>query len=354
MKQSHQSLLSASLWRVLALAVVFVVGISAQAQRAAAYAVAFYNLENLFDTVDDPNNPGDDDFLPTGPYQWTEDKYEQKLDNLARVISQLAREICPAGPAIIGVSEVENRKVLDDLVQRPAIANMGLKVVHYDSPDRRGIDVALLYNPRLFKLDYSFPHPTLFPGRDYFKTRDVLEVSGKLAGEPFTVLVNHWPSRYGGGASNPLRENSARVVREICDSLRNADPTRKIVIMGDLNDDPTDSSVSKVLGAKRKQKDTDATGFFNATWPLYDKGIGTLWYQDVLCLYDQQIVSGSLLPKHTKGLRFWKAEVFNPPYLLQKEGKRKGYPLRSFDGTRWMNGYADHLPTITYFIKDIK
>ncbi|MBR1889690.1 MAG: endonuclease/exonuclease/phosphatase family protein [Alloprevotella sp.] len=340
--------------RSVLLLVAFVWGISLQAQRAAVYAVAFYNVENLFDIVDDPDNPGDDEFLPTGPYQWTQEKYEQKLDNIAKVISELARETCPAGPAIIGISEIENRKVVEDLLERPAIRNMGLKLIHYDSPDRRGIDVGLIYNPRLFTLDHAFPHPTIFPGKDYFKTRDILEVTGTLAGEPFTVLVNHWPSRYGGGKSAPNRNNSARIVRELCDSMRAADPARKIVVMGDLNDDPKDDSCAKVLGATRKQKGTPFEGYFNATWPLYDAGICTLWYQDVACLYDQQIISANLLPKHTKGLRFWKAEVFNPPYLLQQTGKNKGYPKRSFVNSNWQNGFSDHLPTITYFIKDIK
>lgn len=343
-----------SLWRSLMLVALLCIFTGMQAQRTAVYGVAFYNLENLFDTEDDPNNPGDDDFLPTGPYQWTQDKYEQKLDNLAKVISLLARERCPGGPAIIGISEVENRRVIEDLVERPAIKHMGLKIVHFDSPDRRGIDVALLYNPRLFKVNKCFPHPTIFPGRDYFKTRDILEVTGTLAGEPFTVLVNHWPSRYGGGASTPLRENSARIVKELCDSMRANDPARKIVIMGDLNDDPKDSSCAKVLGAARTQKKTPKDGYFNATWPLYDKGIGTLWYQDITCLYDQQIISSNLLGKDRSELKFWYAEVFNPQFLLQQSGKKKGYPLRSFDGTRWQNGFSDHLPTITYYVKEIK
>lgn len=335
------------------LALVAVVGMAQE--RIGVWAVAFYNVENLFDCEDDPSNPGDDEFLPSGPYQWTEEKYHQKLANIASVISQLARENCPGGPAVIGLAELENERVIKDLLAQPALAQMGLKYVHYESPDRRGIDVGLLYNPRLFKLISSKPYPFVKPDEPNFKSRDQLLVSGTMAGEPVSIIVNHWPSRYGGAKSAPSRAAAAAITRHIADSVQAASRANKVIIMGDLNDDPKDESVAKVLGAVRKAKDAQPGGYFNATWPLYDKGIGSLCYQDVWCLYDQQIVSSNLLGKRPfSHLTFWKAEVFNRDFLTTHEGKRKGYPFRSFNGQVWQNGYADHYPTITYFVKEIK
>lgn len=154
--------------------------------RLGVYAAAFYNLENLWDTVDDPNNEGDDDFTPEGKYEWTQTKYEQKLQNIAKVISQLGRDYCPAGPAIIGISEVENRKVLEDLTKTAPISGTGYEIVHFESPDHRGIDVAALYNPKLFKLIDARTYPFNKPDMPHYKTRDILLVSGILAGNRFT------------------------------------------------------------------------------------------------------------------------------------------------------------------------
>lgn len=324
-----------------------------QVQRSAVYAVAFYNLENLFDTEDDPNNKGDDDFLPNGPYLWTPEKYQQKLHNIARVIGDLARDHCPSGPAFIGVSEIENARVLQDLCNTEPVRSMGLKYIHFDSPDHRGIDVGLLYNPRLFKIVRAVPYAYVKPDQPNFKTRDELVVSGILGGEPVSVIVNHWPSRYGGSKSDPMRAHAALLAKTITDSIRQADPANKVIIMGDLNDDPKDASVAKVLGAARTVKSTPEGGLFNATWPLYDRGIGTLCYQDAWNLFDQQIITDNFIHNAENTLRFWKAEVFNRNYLMIKEGKRKGYPLRSFDNSTWQNGYADHFPTVTYYIKTI-
>lgn len=326
----------------------------AAAQRTGIWAAAFYNLENLFDYEDDPANPGDDEFLPTGAYQWTKEKYGQKLANIANVIAQLARENCPGGPAVIGVAEVENERVLRDLTATPPAAAMGLKYVHYESPDRRGIDVALLYNPRLFKVASSRTYRLTIPDDSAYVTRDQLLVSGTMAGEPVSVIVCHWPSRYGGAKSSPLREAAAALCRHIADSVCAASPANKVIIMGDLNDDPKDKSCAEALGAARRRKETVAGGYFNATWPLYDKGVGSLCYQDAWCLYDQQIVSANLLGNPRDGLAFWKAEVFNRDFITTQEGKKKGYPLRSFNGQVWQNGYSDHYPTISYYAKQLE
>lgn len=313
------------------------------------YSVAFYNLENLFDTEDDPTIL-DDDFTPKGSYAWTETKYRKKLSNMAFVINRLAKEHTSYGPAIIGVSEVENRKVLEDLINTDELAKVGYGIVHYDSPDRRGIDVALLYNPTLFTLTSSKIYPYILPQDSTFKTRDQLLVSGILAGEPFHVIVNHWPSR-SGSKSSELREFGASISKHIADSIYNADPDAKIVIMGDLNDDPTDPSCRIVLNAKKEQSEVEEGGLFNPFWKLYERGIGSLFYQGSWNLFDQIIVSNSLANPKENTLRFWKAEVFNRDFLIQKEGQRKGYPFRTFTGNRFQNGYSDHFPTLIYMIK---
>ncbi|MCD8184764.1 MAG: endonuclease/exonuclease/phosphatase family protein [Bacteroides sp.] len=321
--------------------------------RLGVYAAGFYNLENLFDTIDDPG-PGDDEFTPAGAYNWTQDKYEKKLRNMATVISRLGREVCPAGPAFLGVSEVENRRVLEDLVKTEPMASMGYEIVHYDSPDRRGIDVALLYNPKLFKVTSSQVYPYRYPNDTTYRTRDQLLVSGTLAGKPFHVIVNHWPSRYGGDKSSVFREFAASITKHITDSIRTADPAAKVLIVGDLNDDPDNKSCREVLKARKKQSEVEPDGLFNATWGLFEKGIGSLCYQNQWNLFDQLIISANLLGKDRSTLKYWKAEIFNRDFLLQKEGKYKGYPLRTFSGNVFQNGYSDHLPSLIYFVKEIR
>ncbi len=318
-----------------------------------SYAIAFYNVENLFDCDDDPNNKGDNDFLPDGPYNWTEPKYEKKLDNIALVLSRLGREHTPMGPAVVGVAEVENRRVLEDLVRRPAVAEMGLQVVHEDSPDRRGIDVALLYNPALFTVTNHRSHryPTL-DENPTFRTRDQLLVSGKIAGEEVHIIVCHWPSRYGGAKSNHLREKAAELTCHIADSLYNLNPRAKIIVMGDMNDDPDNSSMAKVLAAKKHKNEVPQQGFFNTTWEPFSKGIGTLVYKNKWNLFDQIAISEPLLSDHYKTLTYWKVDLFNRPFLHTKEGKRKGYPHRTFDGNTFINGYSDHFPVLIYLLKE--
>lgn len=320
-------------------------------KKVGVYAVGFYNLENLFDTERD-ESINDVDFTPQGANAWTEEKYRKKLNNMASVITKLAKEYTPAGPAILGVSEIENRKVLEDLLKTGDMPSMGYEIVHYDSPDRRGIDVALLYNPKLFTVTSSVAYPYILPDNPDFRTRDQLLVSGYLAGEPFHVIVNHWPSRTGNKSSE-LREFAASISKHIADSIYNADPNAKVVIMGDLNDDPDNRSTRVVLNAKKRQNEVQPGGLFNTMWDFYDKGIGTLSYQNKWSLFDQIIISENLLGKDRSTLKFWKAEIYNRDFLLQKEGKRKGYPLRTFSDNRFMNGYSDHLPVLIYLVKEL-
>lgn len=316
-----------------------------------AYAIAFYNLENLYDYEDDPNNKGDDDFLPTGPYHWTQAQYERKLDNLARVLSRLGKEVTPYGAAFIGVAEVENRRVLEDLVARDELKSMGLKVIHEDGPDRRGIDVAALYNPNIFKLEGYEYHTLKIEDNPNFVTRDQLHAYGTLAGEKVHYIVVHWPSRYGGSKSDPLRNAAASLSLDIINSIHAKEPNAKIVLMGDFNDDPTNTSVTEVLQAKRQRSEVPSQGLYNPSASLFEKGIGTLVYQDKWNFFDQIIVSQGLLSEKSK-LRLWKMEVFDRDFLVHQEGKRKGYPHRTFLNNSFIDGYSDHFPSIIYLVQE--
>lgn len=325
--------------------------IDAQNRKLVSYAIGFYNLENLFDTI---NNNGNYDleFSPKGEKKWDGNKYRQKLSNMGHSISQLAKEVCPLGPAVIGVSEIENRSVLEDLVKTKELASMNLSIVHYDSPDLRGVDVGLLYNPLLFTMTSSSSHRLTIPEEPKYKTRDQLLVSGLLDGEEIHFIVNHWPSRRNGEKeSRYLRVAAAKLTKQIADSVRQANPDAKIVIMGDLNDDPVNVSVRDILGAKQKRDNVKPEDLFNPMAELYAKGVGSLGYKGNWNLFDQIIISGNMLGADRNTFKFWKAEVFNRDFLIQQEGQYKGYPLRTFSGNAFLNGYSDHFPVLIYLIK---
>lgn len=320
-------------------------------------AVAFYNFENLFDTEDDPKNWGDDEFLPSGPYKYTKTVFVEKLSNLATVINQLGTEVTPDGPALIGTAEIENDNVLAALVKQPLIKDKNYQFVHFDSPDSRGIDVAMLYNPKYFKvLNAQALNVNISEsGEKGGKTRDVLFVQGILSGDTVNVFVNHWPSRRGGeAASAPLRAIAAGVSKKVIDSLTAINPSTRVILMGDLNDDPTDASVAKVLGAKGDKKEIKKNGLYNPFVSFYKNGIGTLGYNDSWSLFDQIMISGAMIKENPEHWFFYKAEVFNKEFLKNKFGQYKGYPHRSFDGNNWINGYSDHFPTLIYLIKEAK
>jgi len=338
--------------RLIAIFLLFL-SVSVQAQNLGIYSMAFYNLENLFDYELD-ERISDHDFTPEGAYRWTPEKYYKKLDNLAFVISQLGMEHCPMGPAVIGVAEVENRRVLEDLTQRKELAQRGYGIVHYDSPDRRGIDVALLYLPSLFTVISSRTYNFRMESMPSYTTRDQLLVSGILAGELVHIIVCHWPSRSGIRRSAMLREHAASISKRIVDSLYRADPDAKIVIMGDMNDDPDDRSCRVILGARRTQEQVEEGGLFNAMWELHDKGFGSLSYRGRWNLFDQMIVSEPLIGKDYASLKFWRSEIFNRDFLTQKEGRYKGYPLRTFSDNTFANGYSDHFPVLIYLLKRIE
>ncbi len=318
-------------------------------------AIGFYNLENLFDTINNPLT-NDEDFLPTGSYSYTTAVYVEKQANMARVIADMGTELSPDGVAILGVAEVENRKVLEDLVAQPTIKDRKYQIVHYDSPDPRGIDVGLLYQAKYYTVTGSkaIPMVAYEEGGEARGTRDILLVSGIMDGDPLHVIVGHWPSRRGGeAATRPLRNAAALICKNVADSITLADPNARVIIMGDLNDDPVSPSVRQVLNAKAKKEDTPDRGFFNPFYDFYKKGIGTLAYQDSWNLFDQVILSQSLVNPKLGGYQYYQARVFNAPYLYQQTGHFKCYPHRTFSGSTYIGGYSDHFPTFVYLVKEI-
>jgi predicted extracellular nuclease len=318
--------------------------------------ISFYNLENLFDTLDN-TLINDEEFLPNGPRNYNGRIYFDKLDKLATVISEIGTEINADGPAILGVAEVENDTVLNDLVKHKLIKDRGYKIVHYDSKDARGIDVGLLYNPKYFTVEASDKLYVQLPGgsKDAYYTRDILWVKGKIDGETIHVYVNHWPSRSGGEKrSAPGRNAAAQVCKNHIDSIAKIEPGAKIIIMGDLNDDPVNESVTKILGAKARQEDVTNGGLYNPWTELYKKGNGTLAYQDAWGLFDQIIISYPWLNKDQRGLFFYQQHIFFKEYLVENKGRYRGYPMRTWDGNTYRGGYSDHFPTYIVFLKEVK
>lgn len=312
-------------------------------RRVQVAGIAFYNFENLFDTI--PNNPlgRDEEFTPKGQRQWDGRKYWSKVHNLAYAISQFKTKTTPIGPAIIGVSEIENRSVMEDVARQPEIRDWNLQIVHHDSPDKRGVDVGLMYNPRYFKLENVTNHTLTALS---FATRDQMCVVGRLLGQRIAVIVNHWPSRLGGQEqSEPNRIAAAELSKHIADSLWSVDPEMGVIIMGDLNDDPMDKSCAVTLGAKRKAKDAQPHGFFNPWWDILGRGIGTLAYKSQWNLFDQIIVSGNLVNAPDDRWNFFEAKVLNFDFLKDTEGNRVGYPKRTYSAGSFLNGYSDHFPT---------
>lgn len=316
------------------------------------FGVAFYNLENLFDTIND-NGKYDLEFSPQGSRKWNSEKYWSKINNLATAMAHMTTPTTPMGPAIIGVSEIENKSVLDDLVNAEPIKSRNLAVVHHDSPDRRGVDVGLLYDPQLFEVTNVTNHRLVIESEPTFLTRDQMCVSGVLGGEPISIIVNHWPSRLGGQErSAHLRKAAALLSKHIADSIWAVNPNQGVIIMGDLNDDPQNASCAEVLGAKKREKGVAAHGFFNPWWEVLDNGIGTLTYKGEWNLFDQIIVSGTLLQQNGARLQYWKCQVNNFDFLRSKEPNYYGHPLRTYAGGKFLNGYSDHFPTEIFLMKE--
>lgn len=338
----------------VSLIVLFIAfSIHAQKQQYKVAIAAFYNCENFYDTVDNPL-VNDEEFLPAGPRNYTGAVYMDKVGKLASVIAQIGTEVNPDGPAFIGVAEVENDTVLNDLIHHPLLQKRNYKIVHYDSRDARGIDVGFLYNPKYFTVESSDKLFVKMPGgaKDAYFTRDILWVKGKLDGETVHIYVNHWPSRVGGEErSAPGRAAAAMVCKHHMDSIAKAEPNAKVIIMGDLNDDPVSPSVAIVLNAKEKADEVGKGGLFNPWITPYKKGLGTLAYQDAWGLFDQIIISYPWLNKQQDGFFFYQQRIFNKEFMTENVGKYKGYPMRTWDGNAYRGGYSDHFPTYLILLK---
>lgn len=333
------------------------VSIVGHSQGDKSYKVAcigFYNLENLFDTEDD-TTIRDEDFTPKGQYAWGAEKYQNKLTNMAHVIADLGTSVSPDGCAVLGVCEVENKKVLEDLVAEEKIKDRAYKIIHYDSPDRRGIDVGFLYQEKYFKPTNSVSHQLNFQSDPDYKTRDQLVVSGEMDGDKVSFIVAHWPSRSGGmEKSQPRRIDAALLGRKIIDSLLAEDPNAKIILMGDLNDDPINKSVKDYIRAKAKVGKMKTGDMYNTMYTKFKQGDCTLAYRDAWNLFDQLIVSEGLVSEDASSYVFHKSYVYSKEYLKQKEGNYKGYPKRTHAGGKYLNGYSDHFPVFLVLKKEVK
>jgi hypothetical protein len=319
--------------------------------------VAFYNLENFYDTLDDPTID-DEEFLPTGARNYNGTIYLNKVGKLASVIAKIGtyddKIPCPDGPAIIGVAEVENENVLNDLVHHPLIKNRNYQIVHYDCRDRRGVDVGFLYNPKYFVVEDSKSLFVELPrgSKDAYFTRDVLWVKGKLDGETVHIYVNHWPSRLGGESrSAPGRAAAALVSKKHIDSIAKVDGVQKVIVMGDLNDDPVSPSLTKVLQSKSTIAETGEGQLFNPWVDMYKQGYGTLAYQDAWGLFDQIVIGNKWLDRKQDGFFFMKQCIFNRSFMTENSGRYKGYPMRTWDGLTYRGGYSDHFPTYLVMLK---
>ena len=329
---------------------------AAQAQRRySVYGIGFYNLENLFDTCHDAGK-NDYEYLPDGTNKWTGLKYSHKLKNMAKVLAEMGTDWLPGvGCAAIGVAEVENAKCLTDLCNQAPLKARNFKFVHIEGPDQRGVDCALVYNPSLFKVRSQQLVPYIYKlSKDAQRAnRGFLVVKGVLGGEDVAIIVCHLPSR---GAESYYREEGGRQVREVKERLQKEDPNIKILIMGDMNDDPQDKSMAVALGAQRKIKDVPKNGLYNPWWDVLASGTGTLQYDGKWNLFDQIILSENLL--HQEGandygtLKLRRHQIFRRDYLFQKEGRYKGNTLRTHAGGVWLDGYSDHLPTVVYLMKE--
>ncbi len=317
--------------------------------------IGFYNVENLFDTIDDPETI-DEAYTPSGKNHYSHHDYLLKIKNTAKVISEIGSDQKNSGPVILGLAEIENLKVLNDLIHTEELNAKQYHIIHQDSPDRRGIDVALLYQTSNFSpIETEAIELKLWNEKgERIYTRDILYVQGILDDEVIHIFVNHWPSRRGGKTrSDPKRMKAAYLVKKKTDQILMIDPSAKIFILGDFNDDPIDKSVKNGLLLQSEIEKELSKSLFNPMEKMHKKGFNTLAYRDGLNLFDQIIMSNSLVKtgKSQSGLVFYRAGIYNPVYLISQHGRYKGYPLRSFEKNRYSGGYSDHFPVYVEIIK---
>ena len=305
------------------------------------YTIGFYNLENLFDTKDD-KNVLDDDFTENSPRNWNTDRYNTKIRKLGKIIKKLGKENKLHPPLIVGVAEVENEDVLYDLINSKHLKNFGYQFIHFDSPDERGIDTALLFRENYFNVLESEAIPLYINNtngqRDY--TRDILYVKGEIENNIIHLLVNHWPSRRSGNDETVYKRKAAAVKnREIIDRIVNEDLDAKVLIMGDFNDNPSSESIAIL-------KNTD---FYNPMDLLLTNEKGTLNYRGEWNLFDQIIISNNFLKPYDNTFQFVESNIFNPKELQEFTGKYKGNPFRTYIGEKFLGGISDHFPVYEVF-----
>jgi len=347
---------------------------TSQAKKYIVHTVAFYNIENFYDTINDPNTRDDE-------WVYTKEFFINKQNNIAKVISLLGKSENPNNsPTIIGLAEVENRMVLEALVKNPLLIDKDYGIVHYESPDKRGIDCAFLYQKKHFK-PTSFTNVPLYIYQNDTKTsskndkketeteiddaveesetskriytRDQILMTGLLDGEEISFIVNHWPSRRGGEKiSSKLREMAAGLNVKIIDSLQKINPDAKIISMGDLNDGPLNNSLKKILNAKGDKKEVEKGGIYNPSENMFKKGNSTLFYRDAGDIFDQIIMTEPLIRDDYSSFRYWKSGIFNPPFMITNSGRYKGYPLRN--NYSLTAGFSDHFPAYIYLIKAVQ
>ncbi|GAA0736392.1 endonuclease/exonuclease/phosphatase family protein [Gaetbulibacter jejuensis] len=301
------------------------------------YTIAFYNIENLFDIHNDPFT-NDDDFLPTSDKRWTQKKYDRKIYKIGSVISQIGTDENTTPPAIIGLAEVENKRVLKDLLASKDLQSINYDYVHYNSLDERGIDVALIYNKDVFTVNSSETFNIFITDEDgeIDFTRDVLLVSGMLGGEEIHIIVNHWPSRREGEeASSYKRVLAAQKNIEVVNRLKQENPNSKIIVMGDFNDNPDDDSVEELVAG---------ANLYNPMQNLRSIDKGSLNHDFNWNVFDQIMVSINFLETKPNTLKFSDANIFDSKFLTQYNGKYKGQPYRTFVGKKYKGGFSDHFP----------
>lgn len=301
------------------------------------HTIAFYNIENLFDTKDDEHT-NDNDFLPDGKKKWTTKRYENKLRKLGQVISQIGEDDIDFPPALVGLAEVENRQVVKDLIESKYLKHYNYDIVHYDSSDERGIDVALIYNTDVFKVSHSEPFAVYLTKddgrRDY--TRDVLLVTGRLNDEQVHIIVNHWSSRrQGEKETEHKRLASADTVNRVIEVLNNNYENPKVIVMGDFNDTPQNNSVVSL---------EEKSNLYNPFKTISTRDKGSLNHDFEWHLFDQILISTNFFDATSTKFNLSKADVFDSQFLTQYHGKFKGQPFRTYVGKRYKGGYSDHFP----------
>lgn len=300
------------------------------------FTIALYNVENFFDIVDDPLT-NDEAYTPLGERRWSESRYRKKVKNISSVIAQIGRNRSNYAPAIIGLVEIENTKVLEDLIHHENLKNEGYNFVHKNSKDNRGIDVALLYRSDLFEVLHTKNYPIHYEGEEgeIGFSRDILVVSGRLNGELVHIITNHWPSRREGEEKSDFKRiEAAKLLHYAIAEIKEGDSEPKIIILGDFNDNPNDESIKDYVMTEE---------FHNPMEALYKKGIGSLTFQKKWHLFDQIIISKSFL-NNGADHSFLEAKVFNKKWLRTHKGKRKGSPFRTYIGRWYKGGYSDHFP----------